>query len=151
MALGRMIREAAQLEFRLELTARILCESHYGELLILAESSSRTIKVCHVLVDAHEELTAHAREDLKGMLRESNELFTERHRYVHGAAMFGGDDGPVTMRTRRLKMGLEIAPLVQKDVASLADRFAALTSGITAWITDLINGRLRDGADPVTE
>ncbi|MGW3486287.1 hypothetical protein [Streptomyces sp. NPDC001054] len=123
-----MIREAAQLEFRLELTARILCESHCGELLILVESSSRTIKVCHVLVDAHEELTVQAREDLKGMLRESNELFTKRHRYVHGAAMFGGDDGPVTMRTRRLKMGLEIAPLAQKDVASLADRFTALTS-----------------------
>ncbi|MYT39012.1 hypothetical protein GTY66_23665 [Streptomyces sp. SID8356] len=118
-SLGRMIREAAMLEFWLEQTVKVLCESPYGALLISGESSTRVLQVCKVLIDAHKEVPEEHRAEFKTMLTDTKAALDRRHWYVHGAIGWEGDGIPGNARSRRLKASQDFQPINMDDLNQL--------------------------------
>ncbi|MGW6584441.1 hypothetical protein [Streptomyces globisporus] len=142
-SLGRMIREAAMLEFWLEQTVKLLCESPYGALLISGESSSRVLRVCKVLIDAHTEVPEEHRAEFKTMLKEAEAAFDRRHWYVHGAIGWEGEGIPGNARSRRLKASQDFQPINMDDLNQLGGELNRLT-GRAAYFLRLTSERFPD-------
>ncbi|NUV89982.1 hypothetical protein G6W61_27870 [Streptomyces sp. KAI-26] len=140
-SLGRMIREAAMLEFWLEQTVKVLCESPYGALLISGETSSRVLKVCKVLIDAHVEVAEEHRAEFKTMLKEAEAAFDRRHWYVHGAIGWEGEGIPGNARSRRLKSSQDWQPISIDDLNQLGEELARL-AGRASHFCLLLSGNL---------
>lgn len=140
-SLGRMIREAAMLEFWLEQTVKLLCESPYGALLISGESSGRVLQVCKVLIDAHPEVPEEHRAEFKTMLTEAKAAFDRRHWYVHGAIGWEGEGIPGNARSRRLKASQDFQPISMDDLDELCGELGRL-AGRASHFYLLLSGNL---------
>ncbi|GAA2070540.1 hypothetical protein GCM10009801_21360 [Streptomyces albiaxialis] len=137
-ALGLMVREAAGTDRALAMIAEELCGGQYGRLLIAGESTSRVIKVCNELVDAHDDISKTLKSALKVLTKESESLFRVRHRYVHGSwAVDGTTSEPQLMLTKRFQAHPNFEKFSIAELHELAAKFNLMHDRLMDWLLQI--------------
>jgi hypothetical protein len=145
MLLGLMVQAAAFVELWLRMIAELLAESPHGSLLVSGEPVSRLTELCKVLVEVSSRPNEQQRDDLKALIGRTKQAFARRDQYVHGA--WGTDvttSERVTMRSRRLKPGLQDGPFNSADLDSLHAELKALNVELMDWLISVGNPDLVD-------
>jgi hypothetical protein len=145
--LGAAVREAALTDLILVMIAQHLCGSVYGGLLVAGESTTRVLNVCKTLVEARKDVPEPFRAEFLALLARCTPLFEERHRYVHGTAIPDSFGGLTTVRTRRLKAGVDTRPVDHDRLAALSADFHKLGLDLSDWLARLL-GTLEPGMHP---
>jgi hypothetical protein len=114
-ALGRVVRNAAQLDQALRTTFCALLGSKYAAVVAAGQSTKWLIDNCRALTGAHQQLSDGHRRAFLAVLKDSQEVTYRRNRLVHDV-IGAGPDGKFTVSSRRHRYDLTIKPVSLEEV-----------------------------------
>ncbi|WP_405569598.1 hypothetical protein OG418_33665 [Streptomyces phaeochromogenes] len=140
--LGLMVRNAADLEFRLQMLAEYLSQSPYAHLWIHGVSANDALRLIREIAKEHPRVIPPEREAFEDLAKRASQLLNRRHGYVHGAwSMDGAPPESTTYQAIRFTKGkreIRFDPLSKEDLRDLIQKLSTLTSEIMNWQMGLI-------------
>ncbi|MEU6340256.1 hypothetical protein ABZ883_04805 [Streptomyces sp. NPDC046977] len=135
--LGLMVRTAAELELRLQIVARDLCESPYTAFWINGENTSKVRNLIEGVARVRADVTPQELDVLKDLMKRCSAAFDRRNAYVHGAWLMDASDPDASAKqTLRFTRGNEaprFAPLSISDLNDLVQDLSAVMTDLMGW------------------